>query len=110
MLKTMLLVIATLISVMLTSNDFSLAQTGSETDPRFEKLAKDLYPKARGRLGRLYYLGCRAYSLHISGLQQTIPRPRLVLPTSDASIRLRAFSTGCLKDFARVRRGASRTL
>ncbi len=48
MLKPMLLTIATLvISAILTSNDFSLAQTGSETDPRFEKLAKDLYPKAK---------------------------------------------------------------
>jgi hypothetical protein len=48
MLKTMLLAIATLIILgVLTSNDFSLAQTGSETDPRFEKLAKDLYPKAK---------------------------------------------------------------
>ena len=48
MLKTMLLAIVTLvILVVLASNDFSLAQTGSETDPRFEKLAKDLYPKAK---------------------------------------------------------------
>src|SRR5437899_430270 len=48
MLKTMLLAIAMLvILVVLTSNDFSLAQTGSETDPRFEKLAKDLYPKIK---------------------------------------------------------------
>src|SRR5262245_9967297 len=29
------------------STDFSLAQTSSETDPRFEKLAKELYPKAK---------------------------------------------------------------
>src|SRR6266446_759286 len=48
MLKPMLLTMATLvISTILMSNDFSLAQTGSETDPRFEKLATDLYPKAK---------------------------------------------------------------
>ena len=50
MLKTKLLVIATLvISAILMSNNFSLAQTASETDPRFEKLAKDLYPKQSKR-------------------------------------------------------------
>src|SRR6266404_8764710 len=48
MLKTMLLAIVTLVSlVVLTSNDFSLAQTGNDSDPRFEKLAKELYPKAK---------------------------------------------------------------
>ena len=48
MLKTILLTVVTLVIwVALTSNNFSLAQTGSETDPRFEKLAKDLYPKAK---------------------------------------------------------------
>src|ERR1700757_2339481 len=48
MLKTMLLAIASfVIWAVPTSNNFSLAQMGSETDPRFEKLAKDLYPKAK---------------------------------------------------------------
>ena len=48
MLKTILVTIVTLVIwVALTNNNFSLAQTGSETDPRFEKLAKDLYPKAK---------------------------------------------------------------
>jgi hypothetical protein len=48
MLKTILLTVVTLVIwVVLTSNNFSLAQTGLETDPRFEKLAKDLYPKAK---------------------------------------------------------------
>ena len=47
MLKTMLAIVTLVILVVLTSNNFSLAQTASETDPRFEKLAKDLYPKAK---------------------------------------------------------------
>jgi hypothetical protein len=49
MLKTMLLAIATLVILgVLTSNDFSLAQTGSETDPRFVISAQQLgiYGKA----------------------------------------------------------------
>ena len=48
MVRATLVVIGTLViwaAVM--SNKFSLAQTSSETDPRFEKLAKELYPKAK---------------------------------------------------------------
>jgi iron(III) transport system substrate-binding protein len=47
MLKTMLAIVTLVSLVVLASNNFSLAQTASETDPRFEKLAKDLYPKAK---------------------------------------------------------------
>jgi iron(III) transport system substrate-binding protein len=40
--------VLTLVLVLLSwRGDIALAQGGSDTDPRFEKLAKDLYPKAK---------------------------------------------------------------
>jgi hypothetical protein len=38
---------ATILVSFFLGGGIGLAQSGSETDPRFEKLAQDLYPKAR---------------------------------------------------------------
>ena len=62
----------TLILVLLSlRGGIALAQGGSDTDPRFEKLAKDLYPKAKqeGASGGLHHLGRRAHQVDIGCFQ-----------------------------------------
>ena len=62
----------TLILVLLSlRGGIALAQGGSDTDPRFEKLAKDLYPKAKqeGASGGLYDLGRRAHPIDLGRFQ-----------------------------------------
>ena len=55
-MKTKLWVIALPVTLRLIWHaDFATAQTGTETDPRFEKLATELYPKAKPEGGLVVY-------------------------------------------------------
>ena len=45
--KKLLLSLLSMVAVLVFNNGFAIAQAQPETDPRFEKLAKELYPKAK---------------------------------------------------------------
>jgi len=60
------------VAVLAFANKLTIAQgPDPETDPRFEKLAKEFYPKAESRKGRwsrsTRFLGCRSYSARYPG-------------------------------------------
>ena len=45
--KKLLLSLLSMVAVLVFTNGFAIAQAQPETDPRFEKLAKEFYPKAK---------------------------------------------------------------
>ena len=45
--KKLFLTLLSVLAFLAVSHSFAMAQTRPETDPRFEKLAKELYPKAK---------------------------------------------------------------
>src|SRR4029077_14364175 len=53
--KKLLLALLSVVVVLALSNKFAIAQAPAETDPRFEKLAKEFYPKAKQEGGLVVY-------------------------------------------------------